>query len=606
MKRISLRNGFVLIMAFIFLGISVLPAIAQDLNKYESKNKLLYFDDNVKINNEIKIEKIQLEFSIPQIISEGEYSKAIVKEANSYSLTQGEPMLPLHNTIIKFPFGTEIIDVKCSFSSFETIYLSKKIEPVQNPISNGIMKKSTNYKMYYELYNDTRWYPSKLYVYHTGGGLEDNNHVTFLSIQLYPLRYSPKNDQIEYTKKVDIEVLYKEPKNPLFVNDTYDLLIISPSEYLKYLSTFVNHKNSHGILTKLVSLEEINGMGRDKQEQIKYFIKDAIEQWGIKYVLLVGSIDKLPIRQTWIGSEDILTDLYYADIYFPDKSFSSWDTNGNGLYGECWNGNDDIVDLYPDVYIGRLACEYKFEVRNIVNKIINYETSTYGKNWFNNIILCAGDTHPGYGVYEGEVTAKEIIKSMPEFTPIKLFTSDGTFSAFSINKAVNNGAGFLAYSGHGFENGIGTHPPNDEKWIYYFKPYLFGLFNKDKLPIVYFDACLTARMDYTLGDFLKLPSIHFPLPCFAWCLVNKPSGGAIAIIGATRVAYSWVEEAGPIMGSGYLSLLFFKNYKQDSKLAEMFVSAQNDYLNNMYYKEPTTVEEFTLLGDPSLMVGGYN
>lgn len=605
MEMIFLRKYSVFLVVFVFLSVSILPVFAQDLNKYDFNNRSLDLDNNIITNDEIKTKKIHLEFSIPQVKSEGEYSKIIVKEIDTYSLISGEPSLPKYNTLITLPFGSEIVNVKCTFSSFETIYLSKKIEPVNYPILNGINNIFTNYKTNLDIYNNIDWYPSEMYVYHTGGGLNNNNHVTFLSIQLYPVRYSPKNDIIEYTKKIDIEIFYKEPISPLFINDDYDLLIISPSEYLSYLTPFIDHKNSYGILTKFVSLEEIEGIGRDKQEQIKYFIKDAIEQWGIKYVLLVGSIDKLPIRQTWIGEFDVLTDLYYADIYFPNMSFSSWDTNGNGRYGEYWQVDDDVVDLYPDVYIGRLACKNKYEIRNVVNKIIKYETSTYGKEWFNNIILCAGDTHPGWGVYEGEVTVNEIIKVMPEFTPIKLFTSDGTFSARSLNKALNNGAGFLAYSGHGFEIGISTHPPNSEKWIGYYFFNLFLAFNVNKLPIIFFDACLTSRLDYNLGDLIKLPFIHFPLSCFAWCFVKKQLGGAIATIGATRVAFSRVTEEGPVDGSGYLSLLFFKNYKQSANVAQMFVSSQNDYLNNVSY-DPMTIEEFILLGDPSLVVGGYN
>jgi hypothetical protein len=36
----------------------------------------------------------------------------------------------------------------------------------------------------------------------------------------------------------------------------------------------------------------------------------------------------------------------------------------------------------------------------------------------------------------------------------------------------------------------------------------------------------------------------------------------------------------------------------------MLTAAQNDYLNNVG-KDYFTIEEFLLLGDPSLMVGGY-
>ena len=139
----------------------------------------------------------------------------------------------------------------------------------------------------------------------------------------------------------------------------------------------------------------------------------------------------------------------------------------------------------------------------------------------------------------------------------------------------------------------------------YYTPFINYLRNDFRLPIIFFDACLTARLDYTLGDLLKLPFIKLPFPCFAWCFVKKSLGGAIAAIGATRVAFSMVDEEGPHAGSGYLSLHFFKNYKRGITVAEMLVSSQNHYLNNVWF-DPMTIEEFILLGDPSLMVGGYN
>ena len=600
------KKGLVILVIVLFFGTNALPGLAHNLDSISHKNILLKYDENSETNNKFKTQNIQLDFSTPQIISEDKFIRVIVKEADSYNTVPGEPLLPSYNTVMKFTLGTEIIDVKCVFSSFDTMQLSKKISPTPTPITNGILKKSLGNIINNELYDINKLYPSEWYNYRIGGGIDEKNHVTFLSINVYPLKYSPQNDQIQYVKKVNIEVNFKEPLNPLFPADTtYDLLVISPSEFVGSLEPLLEHKNNNGVLTTLVTIEEINGEGRDKQEQIKYFIKNAIEQWGITYVMLVGSISKLPTRQTWIGEFDVLTDLYYADIYFPNGSFSSWDTNGNGLFGEYWQDNDDIVDLYADVYIGRLASENKFEVQCVVNKIIKYEKSSYGKDWFNNIILCGGDTHPGYGVYEGEVTVKEIEKSMPDFTPIKLLTSDNTFTTSSLNKAINNGAGFFAYSGHGFEKGIGTHPPNKEEWIYYHTRHLLGAWNTNKLPIIFFDACLTARLDYTLGDLLKLPFINFPFPCFAWCFVKKPIGGAIAAIGATRVAFSMVDEEGIHGGAGYLSLHFFKNYEPGIRVGEMLVSSQNDYLKNLWI-DPFTIEEFILLGDPSLMVGGYN
>ena len=74
--------------------------------------------------------------------------------------------------------------------------------------------------------------------------------------------------------------------------DGYHLLIITPSIFVKALQPLVIHKLAMGMSTKLVTLDEVYQQmfwhGRDDAEKVKYFIKTAIEEWGIRYVLLVG------------------------------------------------------------------------------------------------------------------------------------------------------------------------------------------------------------------------------------------------------------------------------------------------------------------------------
>jgi hypothetical protein len=59
---------------------------------------------------------------------------------------------------------------------------------------------------------------------------------------------------------------------------TYDMVIITPKKFSSALEPLKDHKTTYGIKTRLVSLETIFDIfeGRDKQEQIKYFIKYAI------------------------------------------------------------------------------------------------------------------------------------------------------------------------------------------------------------------------------------------------------------------------------------------------------------------------------------------
>jgi len=113
----------------------------------------------------------------------------------------------------------------------------------------------------------------------------------------------------------------------------YDMVIIVPEIFSTSMQPLINHKNSIDIQTILKTTEEIYAEydGRDNAEQIKYFIANMEKSYGIKYVLLVGSIYKLPMRISCVefaGMDwSLLTDLYYSDLYDTNRIFCSWDSN---------------------------------------------------------------------------------------------------------------------------------------------------------------------------------------------------------------------------------------------------------------------------------------
>ncbi len=579
-----------------------------------------------KTTNDLKIKTESIAISEPAIKDAGQYVTLILEEAASSLLDSGKPVLPALTKVFTFPFGTKISSVDVSFSETNELVLSKEVKPTAEPVpvgskvANEPIKDTT-------VYGSAELYPATSYSYTTGAGLDGKDHVVYLAVQCYPVRYSPAKNTIYYSESAEIQVTYEEPATPTVFSDQYDLVIISPSEFSNELQPLIDHKINMDVNTILKTTEDIYSEynGFDQAEKIKYFIKDAIETWGAEYVLLVGRVDKLPIRTTWFHArhhehywnETVLSDLYYADIYDTNGDFCSWDSNGNGLYGEIYEdcpGVEDIFDLYPDVNVGRLPCEKNSEVRVVVNKIINYETGTFGKSWFNNIILVGGDTFPGWNGNEGEEKNLITEQIMSEFTPIKLWTSDGTFNARSLNKAINRGAGFIDYSGHGFEIGVATHPPesSDTDWVAYHTNNLLGAMNGNKLPIVFFDACLTAKLDFNFSELVgygaknlqpivnKFSKIASKLiPTFAWCIVRKSNGGAIATIGATRTAFGGIDS-----GAGYISLRFFEAYSTSETVSQMLTKAQNDYITYIPF-DRFTVEEFILIGDPSLKIGGY-
>ena len=169
--------------------------------------------------------------------------------------------------------------------------------------------------------------------------------------------------------------------------EEYDMVIISPALFSEALQPLINHKNSVGIRTLLKMTEEIYDEydGRDKPEQIKYCIKDVVETYHIKYVLLVGGrVGQsfqwyIPPRYSHVDDgfmhKEFLSDLYYADIYDEQMDFEDWDSNVNNIFSEWYVDESkphDVMDLKPDVSLGRLPCRYEQEVEIVVEKIIEY------------------------------------------------------------------------------------------------------------------------------------------------------------------------------------------------------------------------------------------
>ena len=621
---------------FIIISLAIIPNIIITVAEHEEIEQ-----------TNIKTLVYTKQFSTPIISENEEYIKINLNEGNSFITNPGYPKLPVFTKIFEFSWGTEIIDIVLTTSNVERKSIDKIVEPVQSIKSindYSPIKKEINQK----IYNSQNSYPADWFNYKMGVGINNNGErVLYLSIHTYPVRYLPYENIIEHIDNFKILIIKREPEIVYKSPDTkYDLVVITPSQFSSILTPLIDHKNNNRINATIKSIESIYSEfeGRDEQEKIKYFIKYSIEEWSTKYVLLIGDIKKLPIRTTdaypWSGfhGNGILCDLYYADVYDETYSFCSWDINNNDIFGEADHtgslleseGNIDDVDLYADVYIGRIPCTTEDELTTVVNKIITYEESTYDQTWFKKIILVGGDTFPLAKlsppfVYEGEITNKKVGQQLSEFGQVKLWASKHNLNAVSFNRAIKEGAGFVSYAGHGFEHGWGTYRINaiiDKMFPFqpmYFTPFIKYIKNEHKLPIFFFDACLTAKLDFNITDlkdyfgvvaslFNILPSARYVpsdyFPSFAWCFLKEENGGSIATIGSTRPAYTYVDKDGVYGGAGYLDVHFFKAYTEGVTVGTMLTQAQNDYINYVG-KDFFTIEEFILLGDPSLKVGGF-
>jgi hypothetical protein len=259
------------------------------------------------------------------------------------------------------------------------------------------------------------------------------------------------------------------------------------------------------------------------------------------------------------------------------------------------------------------------------------------------MVVVGGDPYDDKGTDypEGELIAEKSLSYMTGFEQRKLFASnkqtnpDYTPETQNIIREINNGCGFLFFDGHGSPAWWNTYWPgefdalikNGGLTVYQIP----RVRNNEKLPICILGGCHNNLFNVSvLTTITDLQNTHsmwsngLPIAeCLGWRLTVKSRGGAIATIGNTALGYEAGGEVGDLDGDllnepdcvealcGYLESQFFKSYAKNhtDTLGESWCAAMNAYLN-IYpgmenRSDAKTIEQWVLLGDPSLRIGGY-
>lgn len=573
------------------------------------------------VSNQHESKQLSYTFSGLSITEKEGCSTIILDETNQLLVQNDYFMVPTKVDSILFPQETTIVNVQCTPSDIQHFDLEKTLQMSPEPVmmNDGLIQPA-----------DAKSEPSTIdqwFSFDIGSGIINNERCVILKIELYPVRYDKSGQFIQFAEQMNIQIQYlKPPIEPTKTIDNYDLLILSPADFSEELSPLIDHKNERGIRTKGITLDDIYTEtyfplhGRDQQEQIKYFIKNAVEEWGLTSVLLVGGLDQFPTRLTHLYvsyfdvDEPFPSDLYYADIYDEHNEFSSWDSNQNDIFAEYDWGDDhltDEIDLYPDINIGRLACIDEEQVTISVNKIITYETSkAWTQNWFTNLVVIGADTFTDdtLSVSEGEYINQIVIDTLQGFIPNAIWDSNGRLSAPSpkglneIYDAVNEGCGFIDFSGHGYYDMFATHP-NGVESVWLPKPWGFDtshvakLSNGEKLPIIVLGACSTCKFDKDDN-------------CLGWSFLSNPNGGGIGSFGVTTFGYA--NGGGKLMSEGFIeemTMNIFEAYAEKTndgakvKLGDLWNNALINYISPMMeVRDYATIESFQPFGDPTLQI----
>ncbi|MFH1013220.1 MAG: C25 family cysteine peptidase [Thermoplasmatota archaeon] len=584
MKKISMT--IVIVSFFLLNGIGMSTSFVDDV--YETIEQEVYF-------------------SKPSYTDQGDFIRISYEEKTSMVAQPGNPSLPIISKVFMIPCGSSVQDVSVSFDDGQQILLQKDITPASSPqyIStefNGAVYAST---INNDVYESTHPFPTDKFWYRTGAGLHGEDHIIYVTLFLSPLTYEPLNNIVTEHMKASISISYIPAETPVVFNDTFDLLIISPQGYIDALQPLVDAKETRGIRTILTALEDIPSVGIDQQEDMKYYIKDALENWGITYVLLVGggieSYEQIPVRNAWVDSGNyeryFPSDLYYADIYDANMNFSTWDNNSNGKYAE-FPADNASVDLYPDVYLGRIPCNTTQDVNNVVSKIISFmETNqmTY------RIVQMGGDTFPDdpQKINEGEYANGQVMERLSDYTSTQLWGSKMNLFRFNIIYNIFKGVDFVDFSGHGSYVSWATHPPQDDsKWIpqgLYYDGFVYinaqWLLNTKKLPVFVFNACSCSKF----SEFE---------PCLSWAMIKQPNGGAIASFGASGIGYGSYGTSETERLFGWMEVNLFEGLANQKVLGLVWGTALTNYINSFILEDADykTIYEMALFGDPSLAI----
>ena len=339
-------------------------------------------------------------------------------ELDGYSLTGevGRPLLPVIYYHVLLPPTAEVTGVEVVFSQAIDVPGEYRIYPTQppQPLSHGGEVPFAGPDE--TVYSSSQPYPN---VISEAGRTGSMGGYRIGTIHLYPIHYVPSERVLRLYTRIELRIVYREgvvtlkPRtesqrrvfgesvrgmvwNPedvarwspplrtwpevsrLLPPGNYEYVIITPQADSSSFYPLCEWKTKKGVPARIVTREYIysNYSGANNQERIKNFIRDAWNTWGAIWFVLGGDVGWVPYRgcygyvESFPPEEDntIPTGRYWEDLD------NNWNNDGDNRYGETNDGpGGGDIDMYADVYVGRISCDSNSEVQRAVDHILLYE-----------------------------------------------------------------------------------------------------------------------------------------------------------------------------------------------------------------------------------------
>ena len=525
------------------------------------------------------------------------------------TFSDGYPNLPGVPYSFLIPQGTDLYDVTVEIHGIQTIEGNWNIDPVRSCRLNEALGPRTFNS---SIYNSDEVFPSEHALFMQSGNKTGFRVGNFVFV---PFRYRPLSGNLSVITSASITVTYREDasverlsltdqqidiaKNGLWniVSNPEMLDLWSPALSPKTwgpawvaisdivnegtLAPLVAHRNTTTGSAAFVSLDWIysNYTGYDTQEQIRNYLKDRFENYGLVYALIVADFGETNrISSLSLSGETLnaTADLYYSDLD------GMWDGDGDHNYGEYGDG----LDYYSDIYVGRFSSNLETRLEEMVNRTLAYEQTPTAGDWQKTALLLGGLLWPPYG---GEIVCDSIAKRIPiDWTIHKLYEIGTTHPDNQID-LLNDGVSFCEPTGHGYSLGIyWYYNPNDDMIS---NVNYTDLTNIDMLPIMSSIACLSGKLSST---------------SIAEKLMYLPTGGAIAVMFNSDNGWGLPPNLGP---SEVLEICIsdqlFTHEQQEIGVMHSLAKDQMRAGPHVYFEE-FVLQEHNLLGDPALLfIPGY-
>ncbi|MFX1541126.1 MAG: C25 family cysteine peptidase, partial [Promethearchaeota archaeon] len=522
---------------------------------------------------------------------EGMYQTVIVEDAE-ISTGYGHPTLPYKNLLFSLPANVYPLSVRVNSRLMESID-GLSLVPGPEPL-----RLASTHPYDPALYFDEQAYSASSLV---PTSLVDYREVGMrgtkgLFVKLSLMQYNPVQKHanlvvaleldITFSEPITSEVLHVNPYESQFNGAGQDYVIIAPSSFVPSLGAFQKWKQDLGYDVSIMPVETIYATysGRDYAERMRTFIQASYTQNNTLYFFLIGDGDVVPTREVWdpylAGGLDNGTEP--SDMYFECLD-GDWDANGNSLFGET----DDNVDFFPEVLVGRIPVQTVTQAEDVLDAIIQLESNPAPGSWMNDVLLIGPDCFgwgDGANMIEEELNQQFLYDSF--FDVYRTYPTDGSLSNANVINRINTGVGIVDFFDHGWYGGwVGALDEESGSEV-------SNLLNGAKTPFAFAMACETAAFDAEAYE-----------PTIGEAFFRNPNGGAVAYIGATRIAW-----AGYYAFDGLHNR--FWHYFFDTALTEWYASpklalhaARQEMVTTYSMTDPVSLEtvyQAIYFGDPSM------